>query len=892
MKIKIMLLLLYPFVLFAQKPRIDSSTFERFPFVADGKISANGEFVSYSEFGKINSILVKSVKGNRQWRSYKLGHQYQFTDDNRYFIYGIGIDGIMLLNLKSFKSNFLNGYKLEAVLNGKSTLLIYSRGDTLIFHDLKSVIQTKYAHYKFEKILSQQHHQIVVSKEVNTTTRSLILLNTNTFAESIIKNFSVSDKVSALSFNMQCIAFALENKEGKFHTYAYKIGSNKVIDLFQGQKPDQLYFNSFTGISDDGDKIIVTFNETKRETGKSVAASFDLWSYTDKKLQSQQLPERGSPLTTVLFNLNSNDFRRIGRPGDATIFDHNKNVFQNRYVIFIRSGGSDLYSEWYWNRNARYSLILYSIDENKEYTIAEDLTALEMSSANVDPDGQSVLYYSAKEKNWIKYTLSSKESINLTAGIKTTWTTFDEANFTEKKDYLAEGIAGFIAKTKDVLIYDQNDIWKINLLKPRQAVNVTNGYGKAKSICFRLLFKDDTTSGELILSAFDRDTKRDGFYAVNFNSINLPRYLTMGNFTYTGTTYIGENYYPPVKAKNDNVYLVRRMSSTEAPNYFVTSDFRSFKAVTDVHPEKGFNWLTTELVKWQIPNGSTVDGMLFKPEDFDPDKKYPLIVHYYEKNSSRLNTFLFPEWSMGNINIPWYVSNGYLVFVPDINIEIGKPGISVLDCVLTGVKSLYNRQYIDTTRIGIQGHSRGGWETNYLITHSHMFKAAVAAAGFSNYLELFGQVTTGSGLSWQAAFEVGKQRIGVTVWDRPDLYIENSPLFFVKNITTPLLMMNNKNDGQVYFTQGVEFFTALRRLGKKAWMLQYDNEDHIVFGEASKDFTLRTKQFFDHYLMNKPAPKWMLDGIPASRKGIDDGLELDSTGRTPGPSPLISNPNK
>lgn len=179
--------------------------------------------------------------------------------------------------------------------------------------------------------------------------------------------------------------------------------------------------------------------------------------------------------------------------------------------------------------------------------------------------------------------------------------------------------------------------------------------------------------------------------------------------------------------------------------------------------------------------------------------------------------------------------------------------------------------------MGIQGHSRGGWETNFLVTHSKLFAAAMSASGFSDYVCLYNGIRSArlEGGSRQGSFESSYQRIGATLWERPDLYIENSPIFKANEVTTPLLMMANKADDDVPFEQGIEFFTALRRLRKKVWMLQYDGEGHMVLSnKAARDLTVRMKQFFDLYLMGAPAPKWMLTGIPAKMKGVVDGLDL------------------
>jgi dipeptidyl aminopeptidase/acylaminoacyl peptidase len=443
------------------------------------------------------------------------------------------------------------------------------------------------------------------------------------------------------------------------------------------------------------------------------------------------------------------------------------------------------------------------------------------------------------------------------------------------------GAVGWMTDDTALILYDQCDIYQVDPMGKSAPSNLTRSFGRDHNIEFRLAMQNADhifrANEELIISAFNRINKDDGFYSIVLGEKRMPQLLTMQPCIFTGT-WDDDRFTPsgfPRKAKNAEVYLVRQMSASKSPNFFWTSDFKIFYQITDVHPEESYNWLTTELITWKMFDGKKAQGILYKPENFDPQKKYPLIIHYYERFSEGLHGFIKPNFCHGDLNIPYFVSNGYLVFTPDIYYSIGHPGESVLNTIVTAVNYLTSMGFVDVKHIGIQGHSRGGWETNYLVTHTRLFAAAMSASGFSNYISLYNGIRSlSSGTSRQTAFENHFQRIGATLWERPDLYIENSPIFKADYVTTPVLIMANKGDYDIPFEQGIEFFTALRRLGKKAWLLQYDGEKHMVFGWAAWDFTVRMKQFFDHYLMNAPAPMWMSKGIPAKLKGVNDGLEL------------------
>jgi dipeptidyl aminopeptidase/acylaminoacyl peptidase len=341
----------------------------------------------------------------------------------------------------------------------------------------------------------------------------------------------------------------------------------------------------------------------------------------------------------------------------------------------------------------------------------------------------------------------------------------------------------------------------------------------------------------------------------------------------------------PLKALDANVYLVRRMRCDESLNLFVTTDFKHYQPVSRNYPERDYNWIKDELVNWKLPNGRISQGILYKPENFDSTKKYPIIFDYYEKRSDELNKYIVPELAGDRINIPFYVSNGYLVFVPDIYYEPGKNGQGVVNAVVSAAKYLSCFSWVDPGKMGLQGHSFGGWETNYLVTHSHTFAAACEAAGPTDHISMYGEVLLGSGEITQDVFEMYNQGspygIGVTPWTAPERYMENSPVFFVDSITTPLLMMQGRLDEHTPYEQAMELFTDMRRAGKKVWLLDYENGGHGLFGNDARDYVLRMRQFFDYYLKGALPPVWMTRGVPVSKKGEENGLELDRSGAKP-----------
>jgi dipeptidyl aminopeptidase/acylaminoacyl peptidase len=299
------------------------------------------------------------------------------------------------------------------------------------------------------------------------------------------------------------------------------------------------------------------------------------------------------------------------------------------------------------------------------------------------------------------------------------------------------------------------------------------------------------------------------------------------------------------------------------------------RKISGLNPQQDqYNWFTVELHKWKMLDGKMSEGLLYKPENFDASKKYPVIFYFYEKNADRRYNYIEPMPVRASVNIAYYTSNGYLVFDPNIYYKTGQPGEDAYNSVVSAARYLSKFKFVDSTKMGLQGHSWGGYQIAYLITRTNMFAAAEAGAPVSNMTSAYGGIRWGTGISRQFQYEKTQSRLGATLWEKPDLYIKNSPLFRADKVKTPLLMLHNDKDDAVPWYQGIEYFTALRRLGKPVWMVNYNDELHGINERRNrKDWTIRMAQFFDHYLKGAPAPVWMKEGVPATLKGVNWGLD-------------------
>jgi len=368
------------------------------------------------------------------------------------------------------------------------------------------------------------------------------------------------------------------------------------------------------------------------------------------------------------------------------------------------------------------------------------------------------------------------------------------------------------------------------------------------------------------VSVFDEVTKENGIASVTVaKPMTKFQLLDFGGYSWSSVK----------KAAKADVYLYQKGNFRDPMDLYWAVSGRAAKKLTAINPQiADYNWGTVELYHWTAFDGTRLDGLLYKPEDFDASKKYPVICYFYEKNSETLYNHIQvqPMWSI--INIPFFVSRGYVVFVPDIVYHAGIPGECAYNCIVSGAQSLWQFPWIDRDNMAIQGQSWGGYQVAYLITRTSMFKAAGAGAPVSNMTSAYGGIRWESGNSRQGQYEMGQSRIGRELWDGIELYMENSPLFKLPNVTTPVLIMHNDNDGAVPWYQGIEMFMGLRRLGKPAWLLEYNDEAHNLRQRRNrKDLSIRLQQFFDYYLKGSDMPAWMRDGIPTAKKGYYFGYE-------------------
>ena len=686
------------------------------------------------------------------------------------------------------------------------------------------------------------------------------------------KSFSFDEKGEQLAF-----LFSDDTTDDKrYDIYYWKTGRSKATCYLTDDAPGikegwGLSSIRFPRFSEDGKYLSIgtapiMAEEPEDTLLKNEKAVFDLWSWTDPLLQTQQKNELSREKKRNFQAMVKVGSKKIIQLADETVPTITMDYELNDKIAL---GSSNLpYRQLIsWESMDYFDYYLVDVRTGEKEMVLEKMG----SEVRLSPEQKYMLWYDHLDKNWFVMDVESGVKTNLTKDLPVAFYDEDDDHPMPPDPY---GFAAWGLGDRYAYLYDKYDIWKFDLSGEKAPLNVTSGEGRKNKDIYRYEKLDSDLDyvpiAPIRLSVFNKKNKQSGYASVNMYEGGIPEKLLYGKYKYDKIK----------KAECADVVIWRRGTYREYPDLYISDlDFKKTVKLSALNPQQSrFRWANVELVEWTNSDGVKLQGMLYIPDDLDKSKQHPMIIYYYEKYSDYLYQYFRPTPSYSTVNKVMYPSNGYILFIPDIVYKPGHPGRSGLDCVETGVDMLLEKyDFINPDKIGIQGQSWGGYQTAYFITQTDRFAAAMAGAPVSNMTSAYGGIRWGTGLSRMMQYEQSQSRIGGTLWDSFDLYVENSPVFFADKINTPLLMMHNDEDGAVPWTQGIEMMVAMRRLQKPAWMLVYNNTDHNI-GDAQwgnrMDLTIRMKQFFDHYLMDKPMPRWMMEGISAMEKGKDMKYDL------------------
>ena len=621
--------------------------------------------------------------------------------------------------------------------------------------------------------------------------------------------------------------------------------------------------------STDGARLLVGLKGQDAEKPESTEpqANVDVWHWADDDPQSQQavqLANARRATKAAVLDLGAGTLRQV--------VDDKLTVLTPTEDLKWGVGRDDsAYSgeiAWGGSRSDYYRVNLTSGDR----TLIERGLSRTMGTS---PDGKWFLYL--KGGRVYSHKMATGKSTIIDGG--RSFVNAEDDHDYEKPVY---GVAGFTADGKSALLYDRFDVWALPLTGGTPA-NLTKGEGAKQSVRYRITRLNTGAAGggrgggrggggaaqepidlskPVLLQAFGEWTKKSGYSELSPSGSISP------------LIWADKSVGAPMAAKNADRMIFVQQTFNEYPNYWAADKkFGGAKQVTDAYPTvfNEFAWGKKQLVDYKNSKGQRLQGTLTLPAGYEPGKKYPMVVYFYELMSDTHHNFSFPVYD-DRPHISTYASNGYLVLQPDVRYEIGKPGTSALDCVTSAVKKVIEMGYADPARIGLQGHSWGGYQSSFIVTQTNMFAAVVTGAPPTDLTSFVGTLYRSTGTIQQGITEVGQVRMGkdVTPWSAHELYESQSPVHQAQKITTPFMILHGTADGSVDHAQGLEFYAAARRLGKKVILLSYPEEGHhLGRRENQKDFQIRMRQFFDHYLKGTPPPQWMTEGVPQLRKGLD-----------------------
>ena len=861
----------------------------RWSRITSTSISPNGNWVTYAYRPNEGDItfLIKNLTTNIEI-SVLSGTRPVFSNDSKWIAYIITPNEEERKKLESAKKPVINKAELRKLSGGEA--IVYENVSSIIFSDDSRLFVVKKV--KSDKDAEHEGTDMIVRRLDSGIEENFGNIKEFQFNESgdlLAYIVDAADKAGngihvfrsengsrlpldtgkfdyeRLAWNKKGSSLAVlrgEKKDGYVEKDNYLIiitgldaGTGETIRYnpsMDSYFPDNMTVSERGAIrwSKDNTKLFFGIKEQEKEPEKSEEpiANVDVWHWKDVRIQSVQMrradSDRNFTYRSVL-NMNTMRFVRLTDENMRTIsLTENSKWGIGRdntpYQTDVSWGGSQ----------ADYYLVDISSGERKP------IVAGLGRPIGASPDSKWYLYL--KDKKIWAYHIESGQTSNLSNNSPVSFVNENDDHPYEKPVY---GLAGWTKDGTAVILNHEFDLWSLPL-NGAKPVNITGGVGDKEQIRFRYFSMDSEedfidTSKPLLLSAYGQWTKKTGYYTVSIG--DMPQEIIFED------KRIGR----PVKAENADKIIFTMQTFVDFPDYYVSdTGFSNPVKFTDANPQQDeYAWGRRILIDYKNGKGVKLQGTLTLPPGYEEGKQYPMLVYFYEIMSNRHHQYSMPTYD-DRPHMSTYASNGYLVFMPDIVYEEGKPGSSALDCVTSAVKEVIKLGYADPDHIGIQGHSWGGYETSYILTQTDMFACVVTGAPVTNLVSFYNELYKSSGNNQHGIMEKGQVRMGTSPWENMKLYQSQSPVHQAEKISTPYLILHGTEDGSVDWHQGLEYYNTGRRLGKEVILLSYPGEGHhLSKKENQKDFQIRMKQFFDHYLMDKPAPDWMVNGVPFLKKG-------------------------
>ncbi len=857
-------------------------------FTANGEmyVFQNGESLCFLQLGKAKPRYVKNVityKMSQHAKNEWLAYQLKSNDSS-----------FILHNLVTGKETPFSGV-IDYNFDNSGEWLVCKRANDLLLYNLVTGTE-KRCPFVIDYSFASNGKAVLlkaIEKSDNGVTTALRYLGAPDWKEKIIwstnngktvmRSYSVDNADRQAVFNVQ-------DSTGTSIWY-YNASMDKAIVKVTNASPgiaEGLVITSELSFTDNG-RYIKFFLQPSPDTQTSdpEMAQVEVWDHKDLYLQSAQAELSKRPKKyTAFINIENGNVMPLESNGKKLY------LLQGDFAV-VKKNLIKEHGDRFWEvKNG------VNIDSNWIVSLKDGSSQVLFTSAGsgklwFSPGGKYLVYFDPEKGcHYSSYDLNTGVLKDISANVPVNQLGFVDWYTGNKPE--SGNLAAWIENDAGVLVYDNYDIWKLDLTGKEPAINISNRFGLSNSVIFNLLTTNRyvnkipviKASGTLLLRAFNTQNKQCGYYWKTDLGVSDPKLFYMGSYFMNlidgcQDLNLSNEGVAPVRAKNRETWIVQRQSSIDAPNYYETNDFKSFNRLTNFQPQQHFKWLSEELHSFKHLDGREGQGILYKPDDFDSTKKYPVLIVFYGAFSNNLNQFHAPSYidqAMAPGKSPvWLVNNGYLVFTPDIYTTSLKYGPSAFNVIEGAAQYLKQLLYVDGDKLGCASHSWSAKLGAYLFTHSQSFNATAISEGFLYANPINMALSPSNGKSRLEEVEIG-QEYG-NLWENKETWLDQTTVLQADKAKSPLLLFCNNESTTDYQDQTLQLFTALRRLDKNVWWLKYENGEHTLSDlKELKDYTIRYTQFFDHYLKEAPAPLWMTQGLPLTVKGTESRYELDPKG--------------
>ncbi len=900
----------------AQKKNLTPDDYGKWQTIGTTSLSPNGNWILYqvnvqedndslfvmnkitNEIHRLAFASSPEFSGDNKWLAYRIGIPYKeaekLREQSKPIEYKMGI-----FDLASGKTEIIqNVNRFEFTRNGKF-LAIYlnppkenkDKGAVLLvknMNDGKTRTIGNVTEYAFNK-KSDQLAYIVES--ANTAGNSAELFNLLNYNLNVLA--SDTARFSKLTWQKEGdgLAFYSSFRKDKYEednavVYTYtNLYKSPMLKIFNPEKTNgfpagmRVHNRSNIVLSDDMKTAFFgithwTFNElakkddkrpgdslTKKDSlridstraviaaAKGVSAEklagVDIWHWKDPEIQPRQIRTLNQDTTSGLlsaWNIDNNRFFQL-----AT--DEAPNVQLTGNQRFAITYTNTKYKPAFKEDFADAWLVDTRTGDKK--LVFEKVIVSGNTFPRSSPDGKYLLYF--KDKHWWTYNIASGQNTNITENIKSDfWNVRDDHPASKP----AVGTAGWIKGDKEVLLYDEYNVWAV---KPdgKSSRKLTDGENdqviyRVNRLDYEDPFIDDAKP--IFLSAFGDKSKKSGYYKLEKGKMDR-------------LVFEDAMVNRLIKAMDANSYAYVKQNFDQSPSLYFTDNFSKVSQVLSTNPQQDeYYWGKSEIITYKNKKGVEMQGALYYPANYEPGKQYPMVTYIYEKLSNGLHGYVSPS-KRSAYNTANFTTNGYFIFRPDIIYEINDPGISAVNCVVPAVEEVLKTGMIDKNKVGLMGHSWGAYQTSFIISQTDIFKAAVAGAPLTNLISMSNSIYWNTGTPDAKIFETSQGRFDGPWYERMEEHMRNSPMYQAASIKAPLLVAFGDKDGAVDWHQGIEMYSTMRRMEKPFIMLVYADENHgLAKKENQIDYQIRQKEFFDHYLLGRSPEKWITEGVSQQEK--------------------------